>query len=234
MHGPHELHVGPAVGELVAHHLGNRQLRDRVVERALADQRPASRPWTTCRGTAHVPCRLHLRTGGQGRPCIGQAIDEASRPSLASALLSAGVGLPHASSATDTGITLCALLLGRRRVAWHCADMRRQTARRRESGDHGVLIGQASRLQAREQRLPQTRRRAASSAFGGSSSTSSSTNRLRVVDITPPSWPAAAKVSSAHALRRHRKLPAARGCRDSSAPRRAPGCGCGRCRPRAR
>ena len=35
MHGAHELHAGRAIGELVRHHLRDRERRDRLVERAL-------------------------------------------------------------------------------------------------------------------------------------------------------------------------------------------------------
>ena len=223
----HEVHAGPAVGELVAHDLGDRQLGERLVERLLQARRRASRRARGCRGTAPRPCRR------AGACSCGTA--DASAPSAASFFSSAGVGLAVGVERHATGISLCDTgLVGaparprRRRAPPGGAAMAKAVSR-------GIGCGQALRLagasdSSRGERLAQLLQRLGRQLLDEQFDQ----QVLACVMLMPPSSPAAPVTSSAQASRRHREAQPRAAVAGSSARRCAPGCGCGRCRRRAR
>ncbi len=162
----------------------------------------------------------------------GHSSARCSRPSLASALRSAGVGFLLWSSATDTGMIFCSTsrsaAIGA--TALTCAARRRGvayavTTECSPARPCDLSFAPSSCANASPRRLR---------ALGGSSSTSSSTSRLFALMPAPlPSWPAAPPPrrpgpSAPSGIR------VARGCRGNSAPPHAPGFGCARCRRLAR
>ena len=162
---------------------------------------------------------------------IGTALASAPRP--ASFFSSAGVAEPSAARPTATGISLtdCALS-GATGSTWlMCAARRRGVA--------NTLRAEPSpaRPLARSDCSSPAPKASPSffKALGGSSSTNSSTSRFLAcaLMIRRLSWPVGP------ARRRPRRgapsgTPAAPGCPGSWPRRCAPGCGCDRCRPRAR
>ena len=126
----HEIDAGPAVGELVAHHLGNRQLARASRRARPAGRRPACAPATTLSrySASALPSRRRFELAPRGVSA------RRARPASSAAPASAW---PAASSATATGISLCAT---RRSAAVRrtSADVHGQPARRGERGDRGV------------------------------------------------------------------------------------------------
>ena len=98
MRRAHELHVGPAVGQLVAHHLGDRQLGERLVDgllQALGERRAGHH--LVDEQALGLAVRLALEAGTASAP----------KPSDASFFSSAGDALPSLSKATAAGISFC-------------------------------------------------------------------------------------------------------------------------------
>ena len=130
VHRPHELHVGPAVGELVAHHLGDRQLRQRVVERALQTGRE--------RRALGQRSQEHARTlpsassySRSGPSSVGPAIRQMSRPNLAQRLVQRRRRLCRPHRERPIPASPCADLLIARRpqcTALRCTAKRRGVA----------------------------------------------------------------------------------------------------------
>ena len=170
MRRPHELHRGHAVGELVAHHLRDRQARDaprrarlaapgREASRASWRRRRASRP---CRRRADAACDRSVPAS----------------PAASSFLASAGVALPDASSATDDRHQLH-LDRARRRRALHARYRSREAPRRRDTTRRAVFRRASRASRARDAGPRRRPRPAASAPSGGSSSVRSSTSSGR-------------------------------------------------------
>ena len=227
--GRTKLHARPAVGELVLMTFGIGSLAMRVVERLLQafGQRRARR--RRCRGTAPRPCRRCARL----QPRHDARRRRPARRASSAAPASAG---PSASRPTLTGISFCddGLVGGLRRA-------RRVTCTASRRGDaNGVThrrrpSARPCALKLSAQRRRRTPRRASSAP--SAAALRRTVRRAGSVSCVMRSGRLLRR--AARRLRRPRPAApsgsrAARGCRGSSARRCAPGCGCGRCRRRAR
>ena len=228
MRRAHELHRGRAVGELVAHHFGDGQLGYRFLQREL-------------QAGGERDARNRLLEEG----IFGIAFDPALELIRRGAFLFQAFGERRARLAVgaerDFGRHQF-LRLGPVRSLWpHVLDEYGQPARRGE--DPRVARGSRSfscaRISPSRSRKPNASPKCFS-AFGGSSSVNSSTSRFAFMPLSRslqrrPSAPA-------RSMPRRLQLapagtsgnPGAGGNRNTTATRCAPGCGCGRCRRRAR
>ena len=234
--GRTKLHAGPAVGELVLHHLRDRQLRDRVVERALQRRRRASRRRRRVSRNSVSPLPSMRRCSRGTTRRVGAERGELLEQRRRRLAVGAEADARRHQLVRDRAIG------GARR------DRRRSSTASRRGVAYGVTAPRSRRAEARRAGRPSdARRRTPSpsfgSAFGGSSSTNSSTSSGRggTVAIRPAAARRRRAASLRAAPRPRRPTPsapsgsrAARGSRGSSARRCAPACGCGRCRRRAR
>ncbi len=226
MHRAHEVDAAPAIGQLIRHHLGDRQLGHRRFERTLqaVGQRGAGRD-------AVVEQRFVLAVGGAAQ--IGHC--GVIRTERGQALQQRGRGLAIGVEADAHRHQL-----GRHRLVGgtcqHGFDMHAQTARRGEMR-HGCLrIGQTLRNQTFGERggkgLAQLLQRLGWQFFDEEFDEQIAA-LIRSALMRPPSSPGSPALHPP-ILAAPSGSPAARGCRDSSSPPPAPDCGCGRCRRRAR
>ncbi len=244
----HELHRGPAVVELVAHHLGDGQFGDRLVQCALQ----TVREWRTGRdgvdeqglGLA-ITVATQLLHGLWVQTQRGEFLDQRRR------------GLARGVQAHR----------GRHEFLRHgpvgrarqdAGDMHRQPARAGIGRDHRIGRGQALFLQAAGQGVGERRSQRGQGlgrqffdqefdeqivhgvmvGAGAARALHARAADLGAGDV----WVGFTRPFSAPVARERRRprvaAPAGnrggRGCRGIPAPRRAPGCGCDRCRRRVR
>ena len=136
----HEVDAGPAVGELVAHHLGDRQPGDGVVERLLQAGGERPRRGRRCRASSASA----LPSGRRAQPRHGRGVG-AERGELAAA--ARWSARPRRRGRPTTGISFCDTGRSSARARTP-RQVRAEPARRGEGGERRAGVGQALRAQA--------------------------------------------------------------------------------------